>query len=93
MLLLIVARWQSWLDSPFPLISPLRFMSWLVVTLGQSLVLVRRLVMAVLALVPADALAKLLEVPARTKLGGGGGGASFKRSSGRRSSSSSKSWT
>ena len=64
--LLIVARWQSRLYSPFPLISPLRLMSWLVVALGQGLVLVSRLVMAVLALVTPDTLAKLLEVPART---------------------------
>ena len=85
--LLIVARRQSGLYSPFPLISPLRFMSWLVVALGQSLVLVCRLVMAVLALVTPDALAKLLEVSARTELGSWGRGTPFMRKSGRRFSS------
>merc|ERR1719234_2129629 len=85
LLLLIVARWwQSRLNSPFPLVSPLRFMSGLVVALRQSLVLVSRLVMAVLTLLPPDTLAKLLEIPARTKLGRWGRGAPFKRRSGRR---------
>ena len=74
LLLLIIARWwQSQLYPPFPLFSPLRFMSWLVVALGQSLVLVSRLVMAVLALLPPDTLAKLFEIPARTKFGRWGG--------------------
>jgi len=52
-------------------------MSRLMVALGQSLVLVCRLVMAVLALVTPDTLAKLLEVPALTKLWSWGRGTSF----------------